>query len=135
MSPANRHSPNKSKDAPGGEQPLPISTPNSVPGSERLFNLFLAALLLSYGAFGFYTNRIDITHKGQAIALLRGGSAWLMSAAMFVGAMILISVVVDHYDRRNNESSYKRFKWFTVRLGLCLVAASLLSHLYIVLFK
>jgi hypothetical protein len=54
-----------------------------------------------------------------------------MSAAMVVGALVLVSVVVDHYYRRNNESIYQAFKWGAVRVGWSLVAASLLSHLYL----
>ena len=105
---------------------------NTVPLSDRVFNLVLASLLLAQGFFGFLSGRVDLSPPRQRTAIVfREGAAWLMAAAMIAGAMVLISVVVDHYDRRNNEGSYKAFKWCSIRLGLCLLAASLAAHLYI----
>jgi hypothetical protein len=54
-----------------------------------------------------------------------------MAAAMLCGAIVLLSVVVDHYDRRDNEAAYRLFKWLAVRIGWSLLAASLISHLYL----
>jgi hypothetical protein len=56
-----------------------------------------------------------------------------MAAAMVIGACVLLSVIVDHYDRRNNERAYRMFRRVSVALGLCLVAASLVSYLIVVL--
>lgn len=110
--------------------------PNSVPLSDRVFNLVLALALLAQGFLGFYLGRLALSPPKQKTAIVfREGAAWLMAAAMVVGALVLISVIVDHYDRRNNESSYKLFKWLSVHLGVCLFAASLVAHVYITLTR
>jgi uncharacterized membrane protein len=110
--------------------------PNSISVSERVFNLVLAIALLVQGVIGFYFAEVRLTPPKQKAAILfREGPAWLMAAAMVVGALVLISVVIDHYDRRQNEHAYKSFRWLCVRLGLCLLAASLIAHLYVSLTR
>ena len=104
--------------------------PNSVSLGERIFCVFLAAVLLARGASGFLYSRLQVSPPRQRTALLlQGGPAWLMAAAMVIGACVLLSVVVDHYDRRNNELVYRIFRRVSVGLGLCLIAASLGSNL------
>jgi len=122
-------------------RPLPIDEgkpwrPNSVSLSERIFNLTLAIALLAQGVLGVYFAEVRLTPpKQRGAILLKEGPAWLMAAAMIVGALVLVSVVVDHYDRRQNERSYKIFRWLCVRLGLCLFVASLIAHLYVSLTR
>lgn len=115
----------------GRKPPSEVLEPNTVPRAKRVFNALLAVFLLCYGAIGFYSDSLSLGRRGRTWVLLREGPAWLMSAAMVVGALVLVSVVVDHYYRRNNESIYQAFKWGAVRVGWSLVAASLLSHLYL----
>lgn len=119
------------KLGPGAKPRSEVFAPNKVPRAERWFNALLAVFLLCYGAIGFYSNSMSVGGRGRTWVLLREGPAWLMSAAMVVGALVLVSVVVDHYDRRNNETIYQAFKWVAVRIGWSLAAASLLSHLYL----
>ena len=87
--------------------------------------------LLTWGALGFYQSQVDLWGRRIRVAVLTEGPAWLMAAAFVCGSLVLFSVVVDHYDRRNNESTYQGFRWTIVRLGWCLVAASLISHVYL----
>jgi hypothetical protein len=54
-----------------------------------------------------------------------------MFGAFVCGALVLLSVVVDHYDRRDNEAAYEWFGWLVVRFGWCFLAAALMSHLYL----
>jgi hypothetical protein len=103
--------------------------PNSFSLGERVFNFVLSLVLLAHGASGFIYNRLDVSPPKQRLAIhLRDGPAWLMAAAMIVGACVLLSVVVDHYDKSNNENIYRLFRRSAVALGLCLVAASLASY-------
>jgi hypothetical protein len=105
--------------------------PNRVSRSERAFNLVLAVVLLAYGVTGLVTHSIRINNRNSLIAHLEGGPAWLMAAALLLGASVFASVVVDHYDTRDNERYYRAFRWVATRLGWALVAAALLAHLYI----
>ncbi len=52
---------------------------------------------------------------------------WLLVASLLAGAAVLLSVVIDHYDRRDNERWYQHFKRGAIFLGLLLLASSLIS--------
>lgn len=110
-------------------------TPNAVSRGDRLFSLGLAIALIAYGSIGLITARVDLNGRKLRLGVLEGGPAWLMAAAFLVGAAVLLSVVVDHYDKRNNERHYQAFRWGAKYLGCCLAASALLAHLYIGLSK
>jgi len=106
--------------------------PNTVPAVQRVLNLFLALVLVSYGLFGIVQGQMKISPPRSRIGLVfYDRPLWLLAASMFVGALVLVSVVVDHYDRRNNEHHYRLFKRLTVALGLCLLASALVSGFYL----
>jgi uncharacterized membrane protein len=106
-------------------------TPNQLPSTERAWNLFLAFILTAYGLAGVLTHTLQYSRRGRVIIFLEGGSAWLMSFALLVGACVFVSWVVDHYDKRNNEQYYRAFRWTAVRIGWALVASSLMVHMYV----
>lgn len=110
---------------------LKSHTPNVVSSADRVFNLVLGLVLFGYGVAGFLTSYVDLIGRRVRIAVLEGGAALLMAAAFFVGAAVLFSVVVDHYDTRENEQYYRVFRWCATRLGCCLVVAALVTHLYV----
>ncbi|QPF71689.1 hypothetical protein G8A07_01260 [Roseateles sp. DAIF2] len=74
---------------------------------------------------------MSLTGRSLRIGILQGGPAWLMSAALLVGAVVLLSEVIDHYDKRNTERHYQLFRWIALHLGCCLAGAALLAHLYL----
>lgn len=110
-------------------------TPNQLPSRERAWNLFLAFILTAYGVAGLLTHTLKYSRRGRVIIFLEGGSAWLMSFALLVGACVFGSWVMDHYDTRNNEHYYRAFRWTAVRVGWALVASSLMVHMYISLTR
>lgn len=103
--------------------------PNALPRGERVWNLCMSVLLLAYGSAGIYTARMNIRSRGRVLVALQEGPAWLMGAAAICGALVLLSLVLDHYDRRNNEHHYQAFKWIAVRIGWALFVAALIAHL------
>ncbi len=107
--------------------------PNSVPKVTRVWNLLLALYLIGWGCLGLYTSSVDLWGRRIKIAKLQGGPAYLMAFALICGALVLIAEVIDHYDKRNNESLYAGFRWFLIRLGWCLAVFSLLSHVLVFL--
>lgn len=107
------------------------STPNFFTLHERLWCAALGLGLLVYGILGLLTNRLSLTGRSLHIGILQGSPAWLMSAALLVGAAVLLSVVIDHYDKRNTERHYRLFRWIALHLGCCLAGAALLAHLYL----
>lgn len=105
--------------------------PNVVPRSERIFNSLLGTALLLYGLAGLITGRVDLNGSRMRIAILEGRPALLMASAFIVGAVVLLTVVIDHYDNRNNERHYRSFRWAATRLAWCLAASALISHFYL----
>lgn len=105
--------------------------PNQLSSGERSWNLFLAFILTTYGTVGLVSHTLKFTQRGRVLVFLEGGSAWLMSLALLVGACVFVSWVIDHYDTRNNEIYYHVFRWIATYLGWALVAASLILHLYV----
>lgn len=51
-----------------------------------------------------------------------------MYFALLFAAVTLLSVIIDHYDKRNNETNYKKFAKITSRIGWTLfILASILD--------
>ena len=66
--------------------------------------------LLGWGGYGLYVNDLIIPMRRSNEDLhLHDEPAFIMFAAFLCGALVLLSVVIDHYDRRNNEHKYKDF--------------------------
>ena len=59
---------------------------------------------------------------------LHDGSAWIMYAAMICACLVMLSVVLDHYDRRNNERHYRAFATAGEFAGWILFGFSLLLN-------
>lgn len=102
--------------------------PNFFSVRERITNTLLATALLAYGAFGIYIDDLYIPGKQSRGVHLHGTSAWLMYAAFVCAAAVLFSLVVDHYDRRQNEHHYDRFKKVATMAGWSFFGAALLWH-------
>lgn len=105
--------------------------PNFVPSADRALNVFLGVVLSVYGIAGLLASHMNLNGRRIRIAVLEGRPAWLMAAAFLVGAAVLFSVVIDHYDTRDNERYYRAFRWCAIRLGWCLAIGALSAHLYI----
>jgi hypothetical protein len=85
--------------------------PNHIPPGDRKSYLVFSTLLLAYGTYGVWVN--DLYMPGR-----RGGlhlydlSAWSMYGAILCACLVMLLVIVDHYDRRDNEFNY----WFIGRV-------------------
>jgi len=106
--------------------------PNSFSVWARICNVFLSLVLLLYGGLGVWLDDLFIPGKRTDGIHFHGAPAWLMYGAMTSGAAVMLSVVADHYDKRNNEERYVSFRqvaslagwvFFAVSLGWCVLAA------------
>jgi hypothetical protein len=104
-------------------------TPNKIPLKERMINKFFSAVLIIYGGYGIYVNDLYIPGKRSSGVHLHDEPALLMYAAFICGALVMLSVVVDHYDERNNEHKYQVFAKTFKYLGWGLFGASLIWHI------
>lgn len=91
--------------------------PNQVPLGERVFHLVSAVVLLVYGSYGVWMNDLYVRGKYGKGFHLHDGMAWLMFGAFVSAVCVMLSVVVDHYDRRNNERKYRQFARTTMLIG------------------
>lgn len=80
--------------------------PNEIPRDIRIRNSAIAVMLTAYGTYGLYIDDIYVPAKHGNGAHLSGVGAWLMYLSMLCATAKLVSVVVDHYDKRNNELAY-----------------------------
>ncbi len=104
--------------------------PNRVAARTRFWNSLFSGVLIVYGLFGLWRDDLYVPGK-------RGGmhfhslSAWVMYGAMLFGAAHLAAVVVDHYDRRDNEVRYQSFGEFSKIAGWTLFVLAMGLGLYL----
>lgn len=84
-------------------------TSNHIPPLDRWLYGLLSAGLLLYGAYGVFVDDLHIPVKRGPGLHLHGLAAWLTFAAMICAALGMTSVIVDHFDTRNNETNYRLF--------------------------
>ena len=108
-------------------QPLP----NHIPSGERAFYIILSSILLIYGTIGIIIDDLYLPGKRRGGIHFHGEPAWIMVGAFFFAVLNMMSVVVDHYDKRNNEINYKRFARVTQIFGWVLFALALILDLFV----
>jgi hypothetical protein len=106
-----------------------VFTPNSIPLKERVRRTLLAFVLILYGAIGVWIDDLYIPGKRSKGAHLHGPAAWIAYLAMLCGAAVLLSVVLDHYDRRDNEHKYETFRKHTKILAWTFLGLAVVSQL------
>jgi hypothetical protein len=101
-------------------------TPNQIPAKERLQYTVFSILLFAYGTYGVWVNDLYIPGKRSRGIHLHDVPAWIMYGAMICACLVMLSVVVDHYDERNNETNYKLFADIFKYLGWAFFILSLI---------
>lgn len=91
--------------------------PNQIPARVRRAHIVTSLGLLAYGAFGLRHDDLYIRWKRSSGTHFHGWPLWLVLAAMVCAAANLLAVVIDHYDRRENERSYRIFAKASQVLG------------------
>lgn len=106
-------------------------TSNHVPGKTRVAYLIMSSLLFGYGTYGIVTDDIFIPGRRSDGAHYHGAPAWLVYGAIIAASLNLLSVIVDHYDKRNNETNYRIFAKVMFWLGWALYFAAFVLDLTI----
>jgi hypothetical protein len=101
--------------------------PNQIPPAERARHVLLSLALLAYGGYGVWVNDLYVPGRRGRGMHLHDIPAWLMYGAMVCACLVMLSVVFDHYDRRNNERHYRAFAAVGEFAGWTLFALSLLG--------
>ena len=101
-------------------------TPNHIPTSERIGYIIFSLLLLGYGTYGVWENDLYVPGRRSRGIHLHDATAWMMYGAIICACLVMLSVVVDHYDRRNNETNYRLFADVFKGIGWVMFGLSLL---------
>lgn len=110
--------------------------PNKIPRDKRIASLVIALGVLGYLLFELWANQFDVPiplGKRHAIVLhFTGGAIPLLALSALCLVFSVISVVVDHFDHRPNEESYRYFLFYSILVGVTLFvggfAVGLLEH-------
>jgi hypothetical protein len=103
--------------------------PNEIPLFTRWLNTLIALALLTYGGYGVYDNDFALpTRRGNWLHL-HDGPAIFHYIAFCCASLVLLSVVLDHYDKRNNEQKYRAFSTWGTRVAWVLFGSSLVWHI------
>jgi hypothetical protein len=105
--------------------------PNHIPHGERRANIILSSVMLLYGTFGIIIDDLYIPGKRRPGIHFHGEPAWILYLAFLCGVANLMSVVVDHYDKRNNEINYKLFARVTQIAGWTLFGLALALDIFV----
>lgn len=99
--------------------------PNKLTSGERSAYLFKSLALIIVGGFGLYNNDLWIPVKRGNLIHFHNDSAKILYGAFVFISLGLLSIIIDHYDERDNESGYRSFLKFTFICAATLVFASL----------
>lgn len=119
------------------EPPLAAAMPalagggkNVIPLQTQIGHALAALALLGYGTYGVVVDEIIVPGKHSTL-VLHGWSVWAIYAAMICGALVLLSVVVDNYDPRDDERYYHIFAHTFQALGWGLFFVAAFGPLFV----
>jgi hypothetical protein len=104
--------------------------PNQIPTGERASHMVLSLLLFAYGSYGVWVNDLYVPGRRSRGVHLHDVPAWIMYGAVICACLVMLSVVLDHYDRRNNERHYRLFAATGEGVGWTLFLVSLLWGIF-----
>ena len=87
---------------------VPPYIPNYISPKLRLWYLVASIFLLLYGAYSIWIDDLFIPAKRGGGFHLHKLNAWFMYLALVCASIVMLSIIVDHYDKRNNEIKYER---------------------------
>lgn len=101
-----------------------VYIPNSLTKREIMENIIFSVLLISYGIYGFYSGELLIPLGKHESTYVYGEGILTANIAFLCGCFYMLSYVVDHYDKRDNEIYYHEFRVWMKYLGIFLLVVS-----------
>ncbi|WDE10385.1 hypothetical protein [Thalassomonas haliotis] len=83
--------------------------PNEIPRPQRIANKLVIIFLIFYGSYGVYNGSLYLP-LGRGEVTLQGNAVYFGFASLLLGALYFLIEIIDHYDKRNNEFTYKRIR-------------------------
>lgn len=87
--------------------------PNAYTKWDLYFSAATVLVLVAWGGWGLWVDDLAVPTRRGTLHL-HGSSAWLMYAAWLFAASSFVAIIVDHFDKRDNEKRYKRIGHFAV---------------------
>jgi len=107
-------------------------TPNHISLDKRAAYLVVSSAIIIYAVASLIQDDFYVWFPGKRgrhiSEHLHGAAAWLAAGATFAAASNLLAVVVDHYDRRNNERNYRAYARFSFLLAVALLVLAFIAH-------
>ena len=98
-----------------------VYIPNSLTKREIIENIIFTVLLISYGVYGFYSGELLIPISKYESTYVYGKGILVANLAFLCGCLHMLSHIVDHYDKRDNEIYYHEFRLWTKYIGIFLI--------------
>jgi hypothetical protein len=98
--------------------------PNRIPLIKRIWYIVVSIALLWWGGNGVYHDDLLLAGNRGGKIHLHGEAAWMMCGAMICWVLALLSVIVDHYDTRDNEIGYENFVFISSWAGIGLMVVA-----------
>jgi hypothetical protein len=92
-----------------------VYLPNHLSLRDRIGKISGSTILLAWATYGLVMNDFPMPTKQPMH--LHGIASWLMGVAFVLASINLLSWVLDHYDTRNNERAYRKFRSYTGVIG------------------
>ena len=80
--------------------------PNTIVLKKRVVNFCVALAIIAYGGYGLYVDQLWVPLGRQVSVTLTGIAAIFMFTAIICASIEMMTEVVDHYDKRDNEHTY-----------------------------
>lgn len=80
--------------------------PNTIVLKKRVVNFCVALAIIAYGGYGLYVDQLWVPLGRQVSVTLTGIAAIFMFIAIICASIEMMTEVVDHYDKRDNEHTY-----------------------------
>jgi hypothetical protein len=92
--------------------------PNSVPAIRRWVQASISFSLMSYGVYGLWIDDISMPTK-RGMLHFHGFEAIILFLCIVCFAAHFFAIVVDHFDKRDNEIRYRSFENWIAFVGWC----------------
>ncbi len=104
--------------------------PNIVPLKDRIQHLIIALIFIVIGIYGMFNNGLNISGMQVEGMQFEGDTKWIVYVSLITGCLSSLSIVIDHYDKRDNEMKYYAFNKSINYLGTAIVIGIFVRQLY-----
>ena len=103
--------------------------PNHIPKNERIFNALWGTGLLVWATYGLITGELIFPgRRGREDTVFTELGLYFVATGMVLGAVNMFLLIVDHYDKRDNEINYKYASRALIFVCITLIIAAVVSN-------